>query len=160
MGRIRVSGSFCKAFDERSSTDNLPESTVRLECPPTQMSGDNPHHPNPQQATTTALHPTTTPPARPSNDLPTPLVNTPPHLPTAMSPIFCQVADVAVLCEFNAHPGTLSALDSTKASGYQNSLRRPAPPCAPVRARVKPGQSLSSRLSHAHRKISLPYCSA
>ena len=30
--------------------------------------------------------------------------------------------------EFNAHPGTLSALDSTKASGYQNSLRRPAPP--------------------------------
>lgn len=30
--------------------------------------------------------------------------------------------------EFNAHPGTLSALDSTKASGYQNSLRRPGPP--------------------------------
>ena len=30
--------------------------------------------------------------------------------------------------EFNAHPGTLSTLDSTKASGYQNSLRRPAPP--------------------------------
>ena len=30
--------------------------------------------------------------------------------------------------EFNAHPGTLSTLDSTKASGYQNSLRRPGPP--------------------------------
>ena len=30
--------------------------------------------------------------------------------------------------EFNAHPGTLSTLDSTKASGYQNSLRRPRPP--------------------------------
>lgn len=30
--------------------------------------------------------------------------------------------------EFNAHPGTLSTLDSTKASGYQNSLRRPPPP--------------------------------
>lgn len=30
--------------------------------------------------------------------------------------------------EFNAHPGTLSPLDSTKASGYQNSLRRPGPP--------------------------------
>ena len=30
--------------------------------------------------------------------------------------------------EFHAHPGTLSTLDSTKASGYQNSLRRPPPP--------------------------------
>ena len=30
--------------------------------------------------------------------------------------------------EFNPHPGTLSSLDSTKASGYQNSLRRPGPP--------------------------------
>lgn len=29
---------------------------------------------------------------------------------------------------FNAHPGVLSSLDSTKASGYQNSLRRPGPP--------------------------------
>ena len=30
--------------------------------------------------------------------------------------------------EFNAHPGTLTQLDSTKASGFQNSLRRPGPP--------------------------------
>lgn len=30
--------------------------------------------------------------------------------------------------ELNPHPGTLSSLDSTKASGYQNSLRRPGPP--------------------------------
>ena len=37
----------------------------------------------------------------------------------------------ASLDDFNAHPGTLSALNSTKASGYQNSPRRPAPPPPP-----------------------------
>jgi p21-activated kinase 1 len=39
-----------------------------------------------------------------------------------------QSCDEKTLDEFNAHPGTLSTLDSTKASGYQNSLRRPGPP--------------------------------
>lgn len=39
-----------------------------------------------------------------------------------------QSFDDKVPDEFNAHPGTLSSLDSTKASGFQKSLRRPAPP--------------------------------
>ncbi len=50
--------------------------------PTLQSCSDSSHHPSPQQAITTALHPTTSPPARPSNDLPTPLVSTPPHLLT------------------------------------------------------------------------------
>lgn len=39
-----------------------------------------------------------------------------------------QTFEETVPDEFNPHPGTLSSLDSTKASGYQNSLRRPGPP--------------------------------
>lgn len=39
-----------------------------------------------------------------------------------------QSFDDSAADEFNAHPGTLTTLDSTKASGYQNSLRRPGPP--------------------------------
>lgn len=58
----------------------------------------------------------------PSNSQPPDTYNSRFHYPSRQS------FDEKTSDEFNAHPGTLSTLDSTKASGYQNSLRRPAPP--------------------------------
>ncbi|KAL9128515.1 MAG: hypothetical protein Q9217_002811 [Psora testacea] len=57
--------------------------------------------------------------------------------------------------EFNPHPGTLSSLDSTKASGYQNSLRRPGPPplshTAPYQKTVSPSLRQSASFSSNDR---------
>ncbi len=59
--------------------------------------------------------------------------------------------------EFNPHPGTLSSLDSTKASGYQNSLRRPGPPplsyTTPHAKTMSPSLRQSSSFSSADRSI-------
>ena len=57
--------------------------------------------------------------------------------------------------EFNPHPGTLSSLDSTKASGYQNSLRRPGPPplshTAPYPTTMSPSLRQSASFSSTDR---------
>ena len=56
------------------------------------------------------------------------------------------------------HPGVLSSLDSTKATGYQNSLRRPGPPplshTAPSRSLTSPSIRHSSSFSMGDRTIS------
>ena len=60
--------------------------------------------------------------------------------------------------EFNAHPGTLTQLDSTKASGYQNSLRRPGPPplsyTTPNAKMISPSLRQSASFSIGDRSIS------
>ncbi|KAL9636670.1 MAG: hypothetical protein Q9164_002676 [Protoblastenia rupestris] len=57
--------------------------------------------------------------------------------------------------EFNPHPGTLSSLDSTKASGFQNSLRRPGPPplshTAPYQKTMSPSLRQSASFSSNDR---------
>ena len=57
--------------------------------------------------------------------------------------------------ELNPHPGVLSSLDSTKASGYQNSLRRPGPPplshTAPYPNTVSPSLRQSASFSSNDR---------
>ncbi len=59
--------------------------------------------------------------------------------------------------EFNAHPGTLSTLDSTKATGYQNSLRRPGPPplsyTTPNAKLMSPSLRQSASFSMGERSI-------
>ena len=59
--------------------------------------------------------------------------------------------------EFNPHPGTLSSLDSTKASGYQNSLRRPGPPplshTAPYQKTMSPSLRQSASFSSTDRSF-------
>lgn len=59
--------------------------------------------------------------------------------------------------EFNAHPGTLTQLDSTKASGYQNSLRRPGPPplsyTTPNAKMISPSLRQSASFSIGDRSI-------
>ena len=55
------------------------------------------------------------------------------------------------------HPGVLSSLDSTKASGYQNSLRRPGPPplshTTPNATMMSPTMRHSSSFSIGDRSI-------
>ena len=59
--------------------------------------------------------------------------------------------------EFSAHPGTLTQLDSTKASGYQNSLRRPGPPplsyTTPNAKMISPSLRQSASFSIGDRSI-------
>ena len=59
--------------------------------------------------------------------------------------------------ELNPHPGTLSSLDSTKASGYQNSLRRPGPPplshTAPYSKTMTPSLRQSSSFSSTDERF-------
>ena len=68
-----------------------------------------------------------------------------------------QSFDEKTIDEFNAHPGTLSTLDSTKASGYQNSLRRPGPPplsyTTPNAKTMSPGLRQSASFSMGDRSI-------
>ncbi|MDI1489769.1 MAG: signal transducing kinase of the PAK [Ramalina farinacea] len=59
--------------------------------------------------------------------------------------------------EFNPHPGTLSSLDSTKATGYPTSLRRPGPPpsshTAPYGKAMSPSLRPSASFSSTDRSF-------